>query len=147
MEKIVLAKENLLSVLNTLSEALKHFEDLQALEGKQASVLMSNEELERSLRDSLIQRFEFCSDLFWKYLKKYEEAALGLSLEANAPRPVVLAACKAKIISEIDTEILLELIQCRNLTSHIYKEEVADRISTKIPDYYKTMKKYAEKLG
>jgi len=146
MEKIALVKENLVSALDKLHEALHYFEALKTLKGQQASVLMSNEDLERSLRDSLIQRFEFCSDLFWKFLKKYEEGVLGLSLEANAPRPVILAACKAKIVSEVDAEKLLELIKSRNLTSHIYKEEMADCISNQIPDYYRLMKKYTEKL-
>ena len=146
MEKLELVRENLMSALTKLSESLRYFENLKSIVNEQASILMSNEELKKSLRDSLIQRFEFCADLFWKYLKKYEEIILGLSLDVNAPRPVIVAACKSKIVSEIDAEILLELMRSRNFTSHIYKEEMADHISTKIPIYYKTMKKYVELL-
>jgi nucleotidyltransferase substrate binding protein (TIGR01987 family) len=147
MEELNLVKDNLLSALDRLGEVLQYLEKLRSLGDKKASILMDNDELERLLRDSSIQRFEFCSDLFWKYLKKYEEEVLELYLEVISPRAVILAACKARIVSEIDSEILLDLIKSRNYTSHIYKEEVADRISAKIPDYYKTMKKYAESLG
>jgi len=146
MGTIILAKQNLLSVLTRLNETLQHCEDLQLMQNRQASLLMSNEELERTLRDSLIQRFEFCSDLFWKYLKRYEEETFNISLEIIAPRPVIMAACKAAIISEPDAEILLEMIKSRNFTSHIYKEETAKEISAQIPQYYKIMQKYAEKL-
>ncbi|EKD23319.1 MAG: nucleotidyltransferase substrate binding protein, hi0074 family [uncultured bacterium] len=147
MEELNLVKDNLLSALDRLGEALQYLEKLRLLVDTKASILMDNDELERLLRDSSIQRFEFCSDLFWKYLKKYEEEVLELYLEAISPRTVILAACKARIVSETDSEILLDLIKSRNYTSHIYKEEVADRISAKIPDYYKTMIKYTEKLG
>jgi nucleotidyltransferase substrate binding protein (TIGR01987 family) len=146
MGTIILAKQNLTSALIRLHETLQHCEDLQLMQNRQASLLMSNEELERTLRDSLIQRFEFCSDLFWKYLKRYEEETFNISLEIVAPRSVIMAACKAAIISEPDAEILLEMIKSRNFTSHIYKEETANEISAQIPQYYKIMQKYAEKL-
>jgi len=124
MEKLELINENLLMALT----------------------IMDNDELEKSLRDSLIQRFEFCAELFWKTLRRYEEEKLGLLVEANAPRPVIMAACKARVISEDDTERFLELIKSRNFTSHIYKEEVADRMSVLIPGFYLVMKKYADTL-
>ena len=146
MGKLKLAKENITKALNKLHEALEHFEELKSMGKKQASVFMDNKELEESLRDSLIQRFEFCVDLFWKYLKKYEEEELGLTLQANAPRPIVTTACKAKIISEADGELLLEMIKSRNFTSHIYKEEIADQISMQIPEYYTVMRKYIDQL-
>lgn len=147
MEELNLVKENLLSALDRLGEVLQYTEKLRLLGDKKASILMDNDELEKLLRDSSIQRFEFCSDLFWKYLKKYEEEVLELYLEAISPRTVILAACKARIVSETDSEVLLDLIRSRNFTSHIYREEIADRINAKLPGYYKTMKKYAENLG
>lgn len=146
MEKLLLTKESLSMALDALSEALEHVAKLKQLGGKQASVLMDNEELERSLRDSLIQRFEFCADLFWKYLKRYEEDVLKLLPEINAPRSVITTACKARIITEVDAETLLEMIKHRNFTSHIYKEEMANQISGEIPGYYKIMKKYVDGL-
>ncbi|MFA6263170.1 MAG: HI0074 family nucleotidyltransferase substrate-binding subunit [Candidatus Babeliales bacterium] len=146
MGKLDLAKENLVLALERLSDAIEHLEKVRAMSAQQVSIVMDKDELERSLRDSLIQRFEFCIDLFWKLLKKYEEEILNLVPETDAPRPVIVTACKARIISEADAETLLEMIKSRNFTSHIYKEEIADRISSQIPAYYTLMRKYSTVL-
>lgn len=146
MAKLTLTRESLVAALEKLHNTLGYLEKMRSLEGSSASIIMANEDLERSLRDSLIQRFEFCADLFWKYLKRYQEEELSMVPEANAPRFVIMNACKAKLISETDTEILLEMIKSRNFTSHIYKEELADQISKQIPEYYKIMYTYTEKL-
>ena len=45
-----------------------------------------------------------------------------------------------------DAELILKMINDRNMSSHIYKEEIADIISAEIPEYYKVMKSYIDKL-
>jgi len=107
---------------------------------------LDHEEAYRSFRDSLIQRFEISTDLFWKYLKIYLEDKIKIIPEANVPKPVIKATCKAKLISEKDSEMLLEMIQKRNLTSHIYKEEIADIVCKGIPTYFELMDKYSKQL-
>jgi nucleotidyltransferase substrate binding protein (TIGR01987 family) len=91
--------------------------------------------------------FEFCVDLFWKYVKRYLLEETKQTVEINAPKPVIRAACKAKLISEQDAEKILEMIDDRNKSSHIYKEEIADQISVNTSQYYALMKQYAEKLS
>ena len=73
MEKITLAHENLIATLSKLEEAIGHLAGFKKSSDKKALGFMNEDELEESLRDSLIQRFEFYTDLFWKYLKKYLE--------------------------------------------------------------------------
>lgn len=146
MGNLILAKENIKMALARLDEALEDFDKVHYMRKEDLQDTFDRERLERSLRDSLIQRFEFCIELFWKYLKRYEEEALALVLEVSAPRSVITTACKAKIISERDAEVLLEMLTSRNFTSHLYKEEVAERISSKIPEYCKIMHKYIEAL-
>jgi nucleotidyltransferase substrate binding protein (TIGR01987 family) len=146
MGRLNFAYESLISALNALEEAIDNFENFKNSKNKLAFEFMNNEALSKTFRDSLIQRFEFCSDLFWKYLKKYLDEIVKTPSEINGPGPVIRVACKAKIISELDAEVFLEMIKSRNLTSHIYKEEVADQISVSIPGYCKLMKKYTEKL-
>ncbi|HBY05428.1 MAG: Nucleotidyltransferase substrate binding protein, HI0074 family [candidate division TM6 bacterium GW2011_GWE2_42_60] len=146
MGKLILAKENIKMALVRLGEALEDFDKVSHMRAEDLQDTFDRERLERSLRDSLIQRFEFCIELFWKYLKRYEEEVHALVLEVSAPRSVIAAACKAKIISERDAEVLLEMLTSRNFTSHLYKAEVAERISAKIPEYYQLMAKYIEAL-
>ena len=146
MEKVTLAHENLTAALNKLEEAIGHFSGFKESSDKNVLGFMNDEDLKESLRDSLIQRFEFCTDLFWKYLKKYLEIVVENPPEVNGPSPVIKAACKAKLLSEADTENLLEMIKSRNLTSHTYREDIAEQISLNIPGFFKIMKKYAEIL-
>lgn len=139
--------KNLTAALKKLEEAINNYEKLKSMGTQKISILMENEKLQESLRDSLIQRFEFCVDLFWKYLDKYLKHILKIVPEATAPKSVIKAACKARILLEQDASILLEMIDGRNMTSHIYKEEIADQLSRKIPAYYHIMLTYTKKLG
>ena len=143
MENLKLANENLVAALERLDEAIAHFENFKKNKNENLLEFMDNDSLGDSLRDSLIQRFEFCVDLFWKYLKKHLEIVVKTPPDINGPGPVIKQACKSKLLSEVDTEFLLEMIKSRNFTSHIYKEEIADQISKSVPGYYKVMKKYA----
>lgn len=146
MGNLMLAKENNRSALARLYEAIEDVKNIDLIPVDAFPAILDKERLERSLRDSLIQRFEFCVELFWKYIKRYEEEVLELALDVNTPRFVITAACNAKIISEVDAEMLLEMLRGRNVTSHLYKEEVAEQLSAKIPYYYVIMKKYIEAL-
>jgi nucleotidyltransferase substrate binding protein (TIGR01987 family) len=134
--KIKTKYDQLAQVLERLKEAV---EDLEKCD-------KDNERQYRSYRDSLIQRFELSIDLFWKYIKLYLHEEMKQEIEFNAPKPVIRAACLAKLISEKDTEEFLEMLDDRNKSSHLYKEEVADSIAKKIGKYYKLITKYSEKL-
>ncbi len=142
MEKLKLKYENLSKALQRLEEVLFDFQNLQQENAKE-----SDERKYRIYRDSMIQRFEICVDLFWKYLKMFLEEKLKQIVKLVSPKPVVKDACRAKLISEKDAEVILEMINARNQSSHVYKEEVADYISSKIGNYYKTMVLVLEKMS
>jgi len=71
---------------------------------------------------------------------------MQVNLEAVGPTQVIRAAHQAKLLTEKDTEKLLLMIKDRNHSSHIYKEETADKIVGNIAVYYQLMKKYIDKL-
>ncbi len=145
MEKLKLSNNTLLKALKTFNEAVQSFEDIEKIGGwndKNRLEFSNYEKIRDQLRDSTIQRFEFCVDLFWKYIKKYLEFSLKKPSEMNTPRHVVLSACKAELISELDASKIINMIKDRNQTSHIYKEELAEDLIVKIPGYYKLMYKY-----
>jgi nucleotidyltransferase substrate binding protein (TIGR01987 family) len=97
------------------------------------------EEFLNSLRDSMIQRFEFSVDLIWKFLKSYLEEKEKTIPESNTPRSIFRTMCNSKLITEKESETLLDMVSNRNKTSHIYKEEISDFIAKQIPNYYKLM--------
>jgi nucleotidyltransferase substrate binding protein (TIGR01987 family) len=78
--------------------------------------------------EGTVQRFEFVIELFWKTLKR------GLEFEGKptkTPREALREAYAARWID--DETIWLDMLQCRNDTSHLYLdpallEQTYDRI-------------------
>lgn len=102
--------------LHNFSNALDRF----------ASVIDRKTEFERDgfgdvFLDLIVKRFEFTYEMAWKALKRYLEF---LGLDPKAPRMVFKEAFAQQIIT--DEEVWLDMIEQRNLTSHVYDElEVA----------------------
>jgi len=90
---------------------------LQRLRDALAQPLESLSELEQ---EGLIQRFEYTYELAWKLMKDYLEHG-GTEIVPVTPRNVVKEAFAAKLIE--DGSIWADMVEKRNLTSHIYNEE------------------------
>lgn len=75
------------------------------------------------LRDSVIQRFEFTHELAWKMLKLQLEAE---GLIVNTPRETMQEALQAGFID--DGNLWSDMQKMRNLTSHTYREKLADDV-------------------
>ena len=97
------------------------------------------------LRDAMIQRFEYSTEAFWKYLKAY--LLTGHNLSANSPRDVIRTGLNAKLYGEEISKELLQMLDDRNLTSHTYVEELAESIAHRIPDYSKNMSEVMTRLS
>ncbi|MGE5528949.1 MAG: nucleotidyltransferase substrate binding protein [Patescibacteria group bacterium] len=83
-------------------------------------------------RDGVIQRFEFTFELTWKTLKAYFEEE-GLQ-NLTSPKSVLREAYAAGIIG--DEGLWLDMLRDRNLTTHIYKQELAKQIAIGIEKRY-----------
>ena len=94
------------------------------------------------VRDSAIKRFEIAVDLFWKMLKTYIEVNYGII--ANSPKTVIKEAYTQGLI-EYESSYL-DLIDLRNETAHIYKEEVAEKVFNIIPKSVKLFRKVIKKI-
>jgi len=97
------------------------------------------------LRDALIQRFEYSTEAFWKYLKAYLQTEHNLS--ANSPREVIRTGLTAKLYSEKMSQELLLMLDDRNLTSHTYVEQLAESIAGRIPSYCTVMQNTMDPLS
>jgi nucleotidyltransferase substrate binding protein (TIGR01987 family) len=149
MEKLIQRQEFMFQALDSLSLAMGAYQkglDLANDPEWREKAFTSAEETERTFRDSMIQRFEFSSDLFWKFLKEYLEKIELVQLESKGPKGIFRDACRIGIIGEKETETALKMIDDRNMTSHIYKEEIAQHISKNIPAYYDLMLSIAQRL-
>lgn len=82
-------------------------------------------------RDGVIQRFEFTFELFWKttrMLLEYE----GFS--CAGPRSCIKEGARRGFLTR--GEILLDMLEDRNKTSHIYDESTAKEIFERIGQIY-----------
>ena len=97
------------------------------------------------MRDATIQRFEYTFEAMWKALKFYL-----LNIEGqvcNSPKQCLRAAGQVGILNAEETELALELVDDRNMTTHTYIEAVADKIFRKIPKYCIIMQKIYNKIN
>ena len=75
------------------------------------------------VRDSAIQRFEFCWELAWKTLKLRLEV---VGIDALTPREVFQASLQNGLIH--DGNLWSDAQKMRNLTSHTYDELLAQKV-------------------
>lgn len=90
------------------------------------------------IRDSVIQRFEFCIELAWKTSKKI------MGTTTSAPKDVIREMAQANYIT--DVEIWLLAIDMRNLSSHTYKEDLAEKVYDFSCHFLEELKKLLVKL-
>lgn len=85
-----------------------------------------------TVRDGVIQRFEFTFELAWKSLKEYmeDQGALGLQF----PKQVLKEAYAAGLLD--DDRVWLDMLSSRNVTSHIYDDAQAAAVMSDIQQHY-----------
>lgn len=122
--------------IETFSQALESFNESIELHREYS---LEEEKIFKATRDSVIQRFEYSTDLLWKILKIFLEDFEKITLTSVSPRNIIRDAVASRIISEKEGQICQNIISKRNETSHIYHEEVAEDIMEDIPEFYTTM--------
>lgn len=135
MEKIEKKYTIVVKALKTLKKSIEILENLKPEE----------EKFFEGQRDSVIQRFEYSIDSFWKFLNIYMQEKY-LTETLGSPRVILRNSLNTKTITREEFDILINCVADRNLTSHAYNEELAEDISNKIPQYYNLMKKIIDKI-
>lgn len=80
---------------------------------------------------ALVQSFEICFELSWKVLKDYFYEG-GRVL--NSPREIIKQAINDEILQ--DGNEWLNALKSRNMTAHLYDEEVIETIIEDISSSY-----------
>lgn len=122
-----------------MSSNLFRLDDFEKSTAKLEEVLR----LEKSeiVRDSAIKRFELCFDLAWKCIQSY---ARREGVECYSPRACLKTAFQLNLIDY--DEDWLKVLDDRNLTVHVYKEEYANEVYSRFPNYVKLFKNLLNKL-
>ena len=144
MDKLEKKQEQMCRALLMLNDAIDQFARIAQLESSPID-FVEHEDLYRTYRNSLVHCFEISVDLFWKYIKRKTESVSEKAIEFNAPAPTIRTAFSIGILSEDEAAMALQMIKDRNMTSNIYKEEIAEHLVGKIPGYYKVMQAVVER--
>ncbi|MFH0898775.1 MAG: nucleotidyltransferase substrate binding protein [bacterium] len=140
MDKVKSKYDKLVQAVKTLEQAIEDLNNIDKIIDR--SIERDSEAFLNVVgiyRDSIVKRFEYCVDLLWKYVRLYLENVKQLSIETNTPKDSFRHAFQARILTKEETELALEMVQSRNQTSHIYKEEIADFVAKRAPKYYGLM--------
>lgn len=111
--------------LHNLQKALNHLNDALQLDQKEKIVIYGT-----------IQCFEIAIELYWKTLKRLLESE---GIIANSPKQTLREAYAAHMIT--DEATWLQMLNDRNLTSHIYDESTALRIYNNIKTNFPVLEK------
>ena len=128
----------------TIDEFKKAFESLDTANKLYKNSLKddpSNNDLHMALRDSCIQRFEYCIELSWKISMKI------LGLDTKAPNPAIREMAQNGLIN--NPRLWLNFVLARNKTSHAYQEDLAravyEEVDRILPELRKLFIKLKEK--
>ena len=99
----------------------------------QSLVLVFKEKENAITRDAAIQRFEYTFELSWKVLKRYFK--INNNLEIFNVKDIFREAGKQGLIEKV--EKWFEYLEARNLTSHTYDENIAEKVYTKAKEFEK----------
>jgi len=92
-------------------------------------------------KDGTIQRFEFTVELLWKTFKIVLQYN---GIDCSSPRNCVKEAFKNGFLE--DDEVILDMLEDRNKSSHIYDEQVSEEIFQRVKNVYVTYVERAVKL-
>lgn len=104
----------------------------QALERLQEALADSASSTNTVMRDGVIQRFEFTAELAWKSCREIllDEGFVNI----DSPKAVMRQALASGLITDGDG--WFDLLQARNITSHMYSEDQAAAIYQNIRQIY-----------
>jgi len=92
--------------------------------------------------DVAVKRFEFTYEMAWKALKRFLDY---LGIDVRAPRPVFKEAFAQGLLAE--ERVWLDMIEMRNLSSHIYDEQEVSKILTELDRYLAAFEALQVQLG
>ena len=147
MERLREKYNSACKALQTLEEIIQDYERNKIQSNIFTDSKINHEKFVKYLRDSLIQRFEYTFDIFWKYMKLYLERVEGIKFEVSSPKRLFRQLFQLEFIDENQTKIALKMVDHRNLTTHTYHEGIAEDISNQIPIYFKLIQHILNKAS
>ena len=111
-----------------LEAALSNFRDSLTLEPALFPELVAD-----TVKSGQIQKFEFTIELLWKTVQAYLYEVDGI--DVVTPKSVAKEFVEAGYVEHDTYELFIRAINDRNQLSHIYRQEMAEKIRDYLPEY------------
>ena len=113
----------------------------RALKGFAELLDFDSQDLPDIARDGIengrIQKFEYCAELFWKYLRSCLQAE-GKEVP-NSPRGTLKEALALGFLRDAEYPAGMQIYEDRNTCSHIYRQEIVPLILGRLPAHLALM--------
>ncbi|UJL45235.1 nucleotidyltransferase substrate binding protein [Virgibacillus sp. NKC19-16] len=96
-------------------------------------------------RNAGFQRFKNSFESCWKAAKHYLYDIEGLDI--GSPKGVIRSFREIGLLSENETVLGLRMVNDRNMTVHMYNEELAVEIFGNLPQYYQFLRDWGERMN
>ncbi len=119
--------------LFSISKAMLSLERvLKIAEVKEADLEIDPDEMELIMA-GVIQYFEFTYELCWKFMKRWLEEQVSPDVVDGVPRIELFRVAAENLLIE-DVQKWMDFHRARNQTSHIYDQEISEKVyeTTKI---------------
>lgn len=114
--------------LNDLEAALSNFRDALTLQPSLFPELVAD-----NIKSGQIQKFEFTVELLWKTVQVFLFEVDGV--DVVTPKSVAKEFVEAGYCDYEEYELFIRAINDRNQLSHIYRQEMAESIWQRLPEY------------
>lgn len=114
--------------LNNLEASILNFRDSLTLEPALFSELVAD-----NIKSGQIQKFEFTVELLWKTVQVFLNEVDGV--DVVTPKSVAKEFVEAGYCDFETYELFIRAINDRNHLSHIYRQEMAETIWQRLPEY------------
>ena len=120
----------------------------RALKGFAELLDFDSQDLPDIARDGIengrIQKFEYCAELFWKYLRSCLQAE-GKEVP-NSPRGTLKEALALGFLRDAEYPAGMQIYEDRNTCSHIYRQEIVPLILGRLPAHLALMQAVLARL-
>ena len=115
-----------------LEKALRSLEESLSIYA--SGIVPMGSSAEKLFRDGIIQRFEYTFELSWKMIKRFFDMYGIEKVDAFTNKQFFRLAFEHGLIKDANT--WMDYLQRRNLTSHVYDEEVARKVYSTVNEFY-----------
>jgi nucleotidyltransferase substrate binding protein (TIGR01987 family) len=95
-------------------------------------------------RDAAIIRLVYTFEAVWKAAQRFLADIEGV--EVGTPNGVIRGCRDTGLLNDVETEAALAITRDRNLSVHIYNEELAEQIFSRLPGHVRVLATWLEAM-